>query len=141
MQPLLDIRNLTIEFKTDEGSVLAVDNASFSIGRGEVVGLVGESGCGKSVTSLGLLRLIPMPPGRITGGEVVFEGRDLLRLPAGELCSIRGRRISVIFQEPMSALSPLHRIGAQLVEALQLHLPLDHRSAWSLATDWLKRVG
>lgn len=141
MQTLLDIKNLGIEFKTDEGSVLAVDNVSFSIGKGEVVGLVGESGCGKSVTALGLLRLIPMPPGRITGGEVIFEGQDLLRLPPPELRAIRGRRISVIFQEPMSALSPLHRIGAQLVETLQLHRPMDHRSAWALSVDWLKRVG
>jgi peptide/nickel transport system ATP-binding protein/oligopeptide transport system ATP-binding protein len=141
MQTLLDIRKLGIEFKTDEGSLMAVDNVSFSIGKGEVVGLVGESGCGKSVTALGLLRLIPMPPGRITGGEVFFEGRDLLKLPARDLYAIRGRRISVIFQEPMSALSPLHRIGAQLIEALQLHLPLDHRAAWTLSVDWLKRVG
>lgn len=141
MQKLLDIKNLTIVFNTDDGPLTAVDNVSFSIRPGEVVGLVGESGCGKSVTALGLLRLIPMPPGRITGGEVLFEGRDLLRLPASELQAIRGRRIGFIFQEPMSALSPLHRIGAQLVETLQLHRPMDHRTAWDTGVEWLQRVG
>lgn len=141
MNTLLDIRNLGITFDTDEGPLKAVDNVSFSIRQGEVVGLVGESGCGKSATALSLLRLIPMPPGRLTSGEVIFEGRDLLRLPTYELRSIRGRRISVIFQEPMSALSPLHRVGAQLVETLQLHLPIDTRTAWNTSVDWLKRVG
>jgi peptide/nickel transport system ATP-binding protein/oligopeptide transport system ATP-binding protein len=141
MSTLLDIRNLGVTFDTDEGPLKAVDNVSFSIQQGEVVGLVGESGCGKSVTALGLLRLIPMPPGRFTSGEVFFEGRDLLRLPTDELRTIRGRRISVIFQEPMSALSPLHRVGAQLMETLQLHLPLDKRTAWNTSVDWLNRVG
>jgi oligopeptide/dipeptide ABC transporter ATP-binding protein len=141
MTTLLDIRNLGITFDTDEGPLKAVDDVSFSIRQGEVVGLVGESGCGKSVTALGLLRLIPMPPGRLTSGEVIFEGRDLLRLPTDELRTIRGRRISVIFQEPMSALSPLHRVGAQLVETLQLHLPIDKHTAWNTSVDWLSRVG
>lgn len=141
MQSLLDVQNLSVAFDTDEGRLTAAENISFSIAPGEVVGLVGESGCGKSVTALSLLRLIPMPPGRLVSGEVIFEGRDLLRLPADELRAIRGRRISVIFQEPMSALSPLHRVGAQLVEALQLHLPMDHRTAWKTSVDWLKRVG
>ncbi|MEI6564691.1 MAG: ABC transporter ATP-binding protein [bacterium] len=141
MSALLDIRNLSVAFDTDDGLLTAAENVSFSINPGEVVGLVGESGCGKSVTALSLLRLIPMPPGKILSGEVLFDNRDLLRLPASELRTIRGRRISVIFQEPMSALSPLHRIGAQLVETLQLHLDIDHQAAWNNALDWLKKVG
>ena len=141
MDTRLDIRNLGIMFDTDEGPLTAADAVSFAIGAGEVVGLVGESGCGKSVTALGLLRLIPMPPGRIVSGEVRFEGRDLLRLPASELRAVRGRRISMIFQEPTAALSPLHRVGAQLVETLQLHTALDNRAAWNTSVEWLERVG
>jgi len=141
MQTLLDIHNLSIVFHTEEGTLTAVDDVSFSIDTGEVVGLVGESGCGKSVTALGLLRLIPMPPGHILSGKVIFEGRDLLRIPVSELQKIRGRRISVIFQEPMSALSPLHRIGAQLTETLKLHSDLDERKASETGIEWLKRVG
>ena len=138
---MLKINNLGVAFDTDEGSLTAVDNVSFSIAPGEVVGLVGESGCGKSVTALSLLRLIPMPPGRIVSGTVHFEGRDLLRIPAPELQALRGQRISVIFQEPMSALSPLHRVGAQLVETLQLHRTLDLPTARAISLDWLTRVG
>ena len=141
MQTLLDIHNLSIVFHTEEGPLTAVDDVSFSVETGEVVGLVGESGCGKSVTALGLLRLIPMPPGRILSGEVIFEGRDLLRIPVPELQKIRGRRISVIFQEPMSALSPLHRIGAQLTETLKLHSDLDEKRARETGIEWLQRVG
>ena len=140
MQTLLDIHNLSIVFHTEEGPLTAVDDVSFSVETGEVVGLVGESGCGKSVTALGLLRLIPMPPGRILSGEVIFEGRDLLRIPVPELQKIRGRRISVIFQEPMSALSPLHRIGAQLTETLKLHSDLDEKRALETGIEWLQRV-
>ncbi len=141
MQTLLDTKNLSVAFDTDEGTLTAAENISFSIGQGEVVGLVGESGCGKSVTALSLLRLIPMPPGRILSGKVLFEGRDLLQLPATELRTIRGRRISVIFQEPQAALSPLHTVGAQLIETLQLHLALDHQAAKRISLDWLKKVG
>ena len=141
MPPLLDIRHLGIAFDTDEGTLTAVDDVSFSIDKGEVVGLVGESGCGKSVTAMGLLRLIPMPPGRIVSGEVRFEDRNLLNLPASDLRSLRGRRISMIFQEPMTALSPLHRVGDQLVEAIQLHTDMPDRQARALAMNWLQRVG
>jgi oligopeptide/dipeptide ABC transporter ATP-binding protein len=141
MQTVLDIQNLSIVFATEEGPLTAVDDVSFSMDTGEVVGLVGESGCGKSVTALGLLRLIPMPPGRILSGKVQFEGRDLLRVPIPELHTIRGRRISVIFQEPMSALSPLHRIGAQLTETLKLHTDLDTKRARETGIEWLKRMG
>lgn len=141
MQSLLDVQNLSVAFDTDDGVLAAAENVSFSIKSGEVVGLVGESGCGKSVTALSLLRLIPMPPGRFLSGKVLFEGRDLLSLPASALQSVRGRQISVIFQEPMSALSPLHKVGTQLVETLQLHLDLDTRAAQALSLDWLKKVG
>ena len=141
MNPLLDIQNLSVAFDTDDGTLTAAENISFSIAPGEVVGLVGESGCGKSVTALSLLRLIPMRPGRILSGKVLFEGRDLLRLPSSELRTVRGRQISVIFQEPQAALSPLHQVGAQLIETLQLHLDIDHQAAKRLSLDWLKKVG
>jgi oligopeptide/dipeptide ABC transporter ATP-binding protein len=141
MDSILDIRNLSVVFDTDEGSLTAVDDVSFSIQQGEVLGLVGESGCGKSVTALSLLRLIPSPPGRLLSGEVLFNGADLLRLPAAELRPIRGAQISMIFQEPASALSPLHRIGAQLVETLQLHQSIDARQARDISVDWLRKVG
>ncbi len=139
--PLLDIQNLSVAFDTDEGPLTAVENVSFSIARGEVLGLVGESGCGKSVTALSLLRLIPMPPGRIQSGKVVFDNRDLLRLPASELQPIRGGQISMIFQEPASALSPLHRVGAQLMETLRLHQAIDRPAAWATSVEWLRKVG
>lgn len=141
MNRVLDVQHLSIAFDTDAGTLTAVDDVSFSIGKGEIVGLVGESGCGKSVASLSLLRLIPMPPGRIVSGQVLFEGQDLLKIPASDLQQIRGRRISVIFQEPMSALSPLHRIGDQLAEALQLHSDMDDQTAYATGLEWLKRVG
>jgi peptide/nickel transport system ATP-binding protein/oligopeptide transport system ATP-binding protein len=141
MQPLLDIQNLSVSFDTDDGPLTAAENISFSIAPGEVVGLVGESGCGKSVTALSLLRLIPMPPGRILSGKVLFGNRDLLSLPAPDLRTIRGRQISVIFQEPMSALSPLHKIGEQLIETLQLHSDIDRTSARNISLEWLKKVG
>jgi oligopeptide/dipeptide ABC transporter ATP-binding protein len=139
--PLLRIADLSISFATDEGTVRAVDHVSLDIHAGEVVGLVGESGCGKSVTCLSILRLIPMPPGRVDSGRILFEGRDLLTMPIDELHGIRGSRISMIFQEPMTALSPLHRIGAQLAEALRLHRPVSRRAARQAGVEWLMRVG
>jgi peptide/nickel transport system ATP-binding protein/oligopeptide transport system ATP-binding protein len=139
--PLLDVRDLSVAFDTDDGPLTAVDGVSFRVERGEVVGLVGESGCGKSVTALSLLRLIPSPPGRLVSGTVLFRGRDLLRVPARELRDIRGRAISTIFQEPMSALSPLHRIGHQLVETVRLHEALGRAEAWRRSVEWLGRVG
>jgi oligopeptide/dipeptide ABC transporter ATP-binding protein len=141
VNPLLDIQNLSVSFATDEGRVAAVNNVSLTIDKGEVVGLVGESGCGKSVTAMSVLRLIPSPPGNIDSGSVMFEGHNLLQLPPDELRAIRGNAISMIFQEPMTALSPLHRIGAQLVEALQLHHVLKRRDAWTQAEEWLQKVG
>jgi oligopeptide/dipeptide ABC transporter ATP-binding protein len=138
---VLQVRDLAVEFDTDEGRIRAVDGVSFNLRAGEVLGVVGESGCGKSVTALSLLRLIPCPPGRIAGGQVLFEGRDLLALPLPEMRSVRGRRISMIFQDPMSALSPLHTVGDQLAETLQLHRPVSRDEAWAASRTWLDRVG
>jgi len=118
---LLDIKNLSVRFRTDEGDFYAVDDVSFHINKGEIVGLVGESGCGKSVTALSILRLIPFPLGIIEEGEIFFKGEDILALKPEAVQKIRGQAISMIFQEPLAALSPLQRIGQQMIEALQLH--------------------
>ncbi len=141
MPALLDIQNLTVTFDTDEGPVTAVNNLSLSLEQGQILGLVGESGCGKSVTAMSILRLLPKPSTRITSGKILFNGHDLLQTSIPELQSIRGRRISMIFQEPMTALSPLHRIGNQLVESLQLHRKIPRKQAWPIAAHWLQRVG
>ncbi len=138
---LLSVEDLRAGFETPTGVVRAVDGVSFEIRRGEVLGLVGESGCGKTVTALALLRLLPRPPAVIEGGRALFHGQDLLTMPIEELRPIRGGRIGMIFQEPMTALSPLHRIGDQLVEAARLHRDLSHADASALGLDWLKRVG
>ena len=141
MDALLQIRNLSVSFETDEGRLRAVEDVSFDVREGEVLGLVGESGCGKTVTALSILRLIPSPPGHIDSGEILFRGRDLLGLPTEELRRIRGQAISLVFQDPMTALSPLHRIGHQLVETLQLHQKISRRVAWALGVEWLAKVG
>ena len=138
---LLEVSNLTVSFDTEAGPLTAVDNISFSIKRGEIVGLVGESGSGKSVAAMSLLRLIPKPAGKISSGQVMFDGRNLFALSTKELQSLRGKEISMIFQEPITALSPLHPIGSQLVEALRLHEPIGQKEAWQLSLDWLRRVG
>jgi ABC-type microcin C transport system duplicated ATPase subunit YejF len=140
--PLLQVENLSVSFQTDEGRVDAVRDVSFDIRPGEVVGLVGESGSGKSVAALSCLRLIPMPPGQILGGRALFAGRDLLRLPIEELRKIRGSEIGVIFQEPMTALSPLAPVGWQLAETVRLHQPgVRFEEAWKIGVDWLEKVG
>ena len=138
---ILQVEDLRAGFETAAGFVRAVDGVSFEIRRGEVLGLVGESGCGKTVTALSLLRLLPRPPAVIEGGRALFHGRDLLAMPVTELRQIRGGKIGMIFQEPMTALSPLHRIGDQLVEAAQLHRKIPAADAWALGLEWLKRVG
>ena len=120
---LLDIRNLTIAFETSEGVVHAVNGVSLSIHRGEMVGLVGESGCGKSVTALSVLRLLPVPPARIVDGEIYFRGKDLLTLSEGALRALRGRSISMVFQDPMTSLNPVFRVGYQIREMLHTHFP------------------
>lgn len=141
MSALLDIKDLAIEFTGEAGIVRAVDQVSFSIDRGESVGLVGESGCGKSVTALSIMRLLPKPAGRIVGGQIHFDGQDMVNMSVPELRQIRGKRIGMIFQEPMTALSPLHRIGHQLVETLQVHGNISQKTAWETGRDWLGRVG
>lgn len=139
--PLLSARNLSIEFQADTQHIQAVSNVSFDMFPGEILGLVGESGSGKSVTAMSILRLIPMPPGLIKSGCIEYCGQDLLKMPVNALRKIRGNRISMIFQEPMSSLSPLHRIGYQLVEQQQFHQKIDKKSAWEQAEYQLQRVG
>lgn len=141
MPPLLEINNLTINFNTDDGSVRAVHDISLCIEKGQILGLVGESGCGKSVTAMSILQLLPKPAANISNGEIRFHGHDLLSVSKEELRSIRGSRISMIFQEPMTALSPLHRVGSQLVEVLQIHRNMAKKQAWPIAAHWLQRVG
>jgi ABC-type dipeptide/oligopeptide/nickel transport system ATPase component len=120
MEPLLDVQDLTVVFPGQRSAVTAVDRVSFQIAPGETLGLVGESGSGKSVTAFAILRLL-QPPGRVTGGRVLFEGRDLLALPERDMREVRGARISLIFQEPMTALNPVMRVGDQIAEALVCH--------------------
>ena len=138
---LLSIKNLTVSFSIDDGTFKAVDNISFDILRGENIGLVGESGCGKSVTALSIIRLIPSPPGKIEAGEVLFDHQDLMKMTPSQLKKIRGSAISMIFQEPLSALSPLHRIGRQMAETVLLHKDMSRHEAWGFAEKWLKKVG
>ncbi|QIA26339.1 ABC transporter ATP-binding protein [Thermaerobacter sp. PB12/4term] len=140
-EPLLEVRDLRTEFHAGGVRFAAVDGVSFTIHRGETVGLVGESGSGKSVTSLSILRLIPSPPGRITGGSILFEGRDLLRLGEAEMRRIRGNRIAMIFQEPMTSLNPVFTAGEQIAEALRWHRRLSRREAQARAVELLRLVG
>ena len=138
--PLLEVRDLAIEFKTEGGAVRAVDGVSFSLERGKTLGIVGESGCGKSVTSLGIMGLIPTPPGRYAGGEVLFEGRDLLTMPASERRALRGGRMGMVFQEPMTSLNPVYTIGAQIIECLKAHGMKNPRAARERAVELLDLV-
>jgi oligopeptide transport system ATP-binding protein len=141
MGTLLQVRNLKTQFFTEEGIVRAVDGVSFDVEEGETLGLVGESGCGKSVSALSILRLIPNPPGKIVEGEILFEGEDLLKLDEEEIRHIRGNRIAMVFQEPMTSLNPVLTIGRQLTEALELHLKMDHTQASNRAAELLEMVG
>ena len=138
---LLDIRGLRTHFFTDDGLARAVDGVSYSLEKGETVGVVGESGCGKSVTALSVLRLIPDPPGKIVDGEIIFEGTNLLQLSSAEMRRIRGNDISMIFQEPMTSLNPVFTIGNQITEAVRLHQGLNKRDALAKAVEALKLVG
>ncbi len=141
MPPLLQVKDLRTYFNTEEGVVKAVDGVTYDVQEGETLALVGESGCGKSVSALALLRLIPIPPGRIVSGEVLFEGDDLLKLSESEIRKIRGNRISMVFQEPMTSLNPVLTIGKQLTESLELHLKLDKEAAVARAVQLLEMVG
>ncbi len=139
-EPLLQVRNLKTYFYTDEGVVKAVDGLSYTLNRGETLGIVGESGCGKSVHALSIMRLIPQPPGKIVAGEILFEGRNLLHLSDEEMRRIRGNRIAMIFQEPMTSLNPVLTVGEQIAEAVMLHQKLDRKSAWERAVEMLEKV-
>ena len=138
---LLDVKDLHTYFRTDEGVVKAVSGVDFAIKKGETVGLVGESGCGKSVTSLSIMRLIPEPQGFIPRGEIRFENQDLLKLKEAQMRRVRGNDISMIFQEPMTSLNPVHRIGRQIGEVLRLHLGLSSRAAKEKVVGLLAQVG
>lgn len=142
MSALLEVRGLRAGFDTDTGYVEVLDGVSFELASGETLGLVGESGCGKSVSALSIMNLLPKPAGKITAGSIEFHNRDLVVLPQEEMHDVRGNRISMIFQEPMTALNPVHRIGNQIVEAVKLHEPdLPRTNARHRALEMLERVG
>jgi len=139
--PALEVRGLVAGFETERGFLRAVDDVSFTLPRGGTLGLVGESGSGKSVTSLSIMGLLPSPQGRIEAGSVRLAGRELVGLPEGELQQIRGARVAMIFQEPMTSLNPVYTVGAQIVEAIRLHRDMSRRDARGRAVELLKLVG
>jgi len=139
-KPLLEVKNLKTYFFTEDGVVKAVDGVDFYVKPGEVLGLVGESGCGKSVTSLSIMRLIGIP-GKIVEGEIYFEGRNLLKLPESEMVRMRGNRMSMIFQQPQSSLNPVFKVGDQVAEVLQIHQKMNKEQAWEKAVELLRLVG
>jgi oligopeptide/dipeptide ABC transporter ATP-binding protein len=138
-RPLLEVRHLRTHFFLEQGVARAVDDVSFSIAPGEALGLVGESGCGKSVAALSIMRLVP-PPGRITGGEILFRGNDLLTLSGDEMRHIRGNQVSIVFQEPMTALNPVFSVGSQIAEAVRLHQGKSKRQAMAEAIRMMREV-
>jgi oligopeptide/dipeptide ABC transporter ATP-binding protein len=140
MPTLLEVRGLQTQFATDAGVVRAVDGISFTIDAGRTLGMVGESGCGKSVTALSILRLVPSPPGRIVGGEILYQGRNLLEFPEREMRRIRGNEIAMIFQEPMTSLNPVFTIGDQIGEAIRLHQRTSRRETRERAIEMLRLV-
>jgi len=137
---ILEVDKLITSFETERGLLRAVDQVSFSVPKRKTVGIVGESGCGKSVTAMSIIRLLPQPTGKILGGHVHFKGRDLLRASEAEIRKVRGGEIGVIFQEPMAALNPVHRIGRQVSEVLRLHQKISKKDAWDAATEMLDLV-
>ncbi|WP_144380608.1 ABC transporter ATP-binding protein [Thermotoga caldifontis] len=141
MAELLRVEDLTVKFFTSDGIVHAVDGVSFSVGTEEVLGMVGESGCGKSVTSLAIMRLLPVPPARIVSGKVFFDGKNLLELPEAEMRRIRGNAISMIFQEPMTSLNPVITVGKQIAEAITAHQNVSSEEAKKKAIELLRLVG
>jgi len=140
-EPLLQVDDLKTYFYTEEGVVKAVDGVTFDVKHGEILGLVGESGCGKTVSALSILRLIPVPPGKIVSGSVQFEGEELTRMSEDKIRHIRGNAIAMIFQEPMTSLNPVLTIGRQLTETLELHLKMDRAAATQRAVELLETVG
>ncbi|MBL8626076.1 MAG: ABC transporter ATP-binding protein [Myxococcales bacterium] len=140
-EPLLEIRDLVTEFRTDRGTVRAVDGVSFAVPRGTTLGVVGESGCGKSVTALSIMRLVASPPGRIASGSIRYAGKDLLTLAEPAMRAIRGDRIGMIFQEPMTSLNPVFTVGDQVAEAVRLHQGKSRKEARQVAIAMLAKVG
>ncbi len=138
---LLEVKNLKTYFNTEDGLIKSVDNISFKIKEGETLAVVGESGCGKSITSMSIMRLIPNPPGEIVGGEIIFEGKDILKYTDAEMMKMRGNQISVIFQEPMTSLNPVFTAGEQIGEAIMLHRNVGEKEARKEAIEALKLVG
>jgi len=141
LPPLLSVQGLGVEFRTRRGVARVLDDVGFELHRGQTLGVVGESGCGKSVTALAVMRLISQPPGRITGGQVRFDGRDLLQLSESEMRRVRGNRISMIFQEPMTSLNPAYTVGDQIAEAVRLHEGLSKPASLARAVEMLDAVG
>ncbi|TAK45183.1 MAG: ABC transporter ATP-binding protein [Betaproteobacteria bacterium] len=140
MTRLLEIKGLKTHFATDDGVVQAVDGVDLGVDRGETLGVVGESGCGKSVTALSVLKLIPMPPGRIVAGEILWQGRDLVPLGAQAMRAIRSKEIAIVFQEPMTSLNPVYTVGDQIAEVIRLHEGLGRRAALEKTVEMLRRV-
>ena len=140
-ETLLQIENLTTKFYTDDGTVNAVNGISYSLKEGETIGVVGESGCGKSVHALSLMRLIPIPPGEITDGEVLYRGKDLLKISLDEMRQVRGGEIAMVFQDPMTSLNPVMTVGTQIMEVLRLHAGMDEDQALDRAGELLELVG
>ncbi len=138
---LLSVEGLTTAFDTDEGRVTAVDGVSFDLGAGSTLGIVGESGCGKSVTAMSIMRLLPRPAGKILSGRVQFEGEDLIQVPDERMQVIRGKEIGMIFQEPMTALNPVHKVGRQIAESISIHKGLNRKYALDRAVEILRMVG
>ncbi|RJP73440.1 MAG: ABC transporter ATP-binding protein [Candidatus Abyssobacteria bacterium SURF_17] len=141
VEVLLNVRDLKTYFYSDSKVARAVDGVSFQVGKGRTLGLVGESGCGKSVTALSILRLVPSPPGKIVEGEIIFEGRDLLKIAESEMRSVRGNDIAMVFQEPMTSLNPVFTIGYQIAEAIRLHQRVSRSDAREQTVDLLRKVG
>ncbi len=141
MATVLEVKGLKTQFFTQDGVVKAVNGISYDLNEGETLGLVGESGCGKSVSVMSLMRLIPMPPGRIVGGEAIFEGRDLMKINDDEMRSVRGNKIAMIFQDPMTSLNPVLTIGQQVSEALQLHLGMSKSEGRQRTIELMEMVG
>jgi oligopeptide/dipeptide ABC transporter ATP-binding protein len=140
-EPLLEVRDLRVGFQTEQGLLTAVDDVDFTLESGKMMGLVGESGCGKSVTARALMRLLEQPSGRVLKGEVLLEGRDVLTLPLEAMRNIRGKEIAMIFQEPMTALNPVHRVGRQIVENILLHQEIGANAALKRAVELMEWVG
>ncbi len=138
--PLLEIAGLKVHFKTDDGMVRAVDGVDLAVNRGETVSIVGESGCGKTVTAMTVLKLIAMPPGRIVAGKILFEGRDIVPMGAAQMRAIRSKQIGIVFQEPMTSLNPVYTVGKQIAETVRAHEGLSRRAAMTRAAEMLALV-